>query len=142
MPLRAETMKFPVFYPVTREQRAETGSLETASSSGESTANLTTVASRVEDPTAMRSDQAINNDPVGGEGSKGADLIELHQAAVALDIRCEDRRELATNFGPVPALLTLPFTGRPAFCIAAPAPGPILIGCRPGNRVPGMSPMG
>src|SRR5262249_45387411 len=33
MPLRAETMKFSVFYPVTREQRAETGSLVTAFSS-------------------------------------------------------------------------------------------------------------
>ena len=34
-------MKFPVCYPVTREQRAETGSLETASSSEESGANQT-----------------------------------------------------------------------------------------------------
>jgi len=30
-------MKFPVFYPVTRELRAETSSLETPSSIGEST---------------------------------------------------------------------------------------------------------
>ena len=40
MPLRAETMKFSVFYPVTREQRAETGSLVTAFSSEESISNL------------------------------------------------------------------------------------------------------
>jgi hypothetical protein len=31
------------------------------------------VARRVEDPTAMRGDQAINDDPVGGEGAQGAD---------------------------------------------------------------------
>jgi hypothetical protein len=49
MPLRAETRKFPVFYPVTREQRAETGSLETASSGGESSANL---ASLIKEPLA------------------------------------------------------------------------------------------
>src|SRR6266478_2035319 len=43
-----------------------------------------TIASRVEDPTAMRGDESIDNDPVGREGTKGADLIEPHQAAVAL----------------------------------------------------------
>ncbi len=53
------------------------------------------VARGVEDPTAMRGDQAIDDDPIGGEGLKGADLISPHQAAVAFDIRCEDRRELS-----------------------------------------------
>ena len=57
------------------------------------------VARGVEDPTAMRGDQAIDDDPVGREGAKGADLISPHQAAVAFDIRCEDRREL--SFDPV-----------------------------------------
>ena len=57
------------------------------------------VARRVEDPTAMRGDQAIDDDPVRGEGAKGADLISPHETAVAFDIRCEDRREL--SFDPV-----------------------------------------
>ena len=52
------------------------------------------IASRVEDPTAMRGDQAIDDDPVSGEGAERADLIEPHQAAVALDIGGEDRGEL------------------------------------------------
>jgi len=50
------------------------------------------VARGVEDPTAMRGDQAIDDDPVGREGLKGADLISPHQAAVAFDIGCENRR--------------------------------------------------
>src|SRR5437879_1543373 len=54
-----------------------------------------TVARRVEDPTAMRGDQAIDDDPIRGEGPKGADLIEPHQAAVRLDIGCENRGELS-----------------------------------------------
>ncbi len=37
-----------------------------------------TVASRVENPTAMRGDQAIDNDPTGGESAESADLIEPH----------------------------------------------------------------
>ena len=53
-----------------------------------------TVTRRVEDPTAMRGDQAIDDDPVRGEGAKGADLIEPHQAAVAFDVGGEDRGEL------------------------------------------------
>ena len=36
------------------------------------------VARCIEDPTAMRGDQAIDYDPVGREGAKGADLIEPH----------------------------------------------------------------
>src|SRR5216684_647415 len=47
-----------------------------------------TVASRVEDPTTMRGYQPIDDDPIRGEGAKGADLIEPHQSAVAFDIRC------------------------------------------------------
>ena len=39
--------KFPVFYPVTREPRTETGSLVTPSSSGESAANLASSAGGV-----------------------------------------------------------------------------------------------
>jgi hypothetical protein len=54
-----------------------------------------TVASRVEDPTTMRGYQPINDDPVRGEGAKGAYLVTPHEAAVAFDIRCEDRRELS-----------------------------------------------
>jgi hypothetical protein len=53
------------------------------------------VARRVEDPTAMRGDQAIYDDPVGREGTEGADFILPHQAAIRLDIRCEDRRKLS-----------------------------------------------
>jgi hypothetical protein len=53
-----------------------------------------TVARGVEDPTAIRGDEPIDNYPVSRERAKGADLIEPHQAAVAFDIRCEDRREL------------------------------------------------
>ena len=43
----------------------------------------------------MRGDQPIDGDPVLGEGAEGADLIEPHQAAVALHIGCEDRGELS-----------------------------------------------
>jgi hypothetical protein len=53
-----------------------------------------TVTRRVEDPTTMRGDQVIDDDPVGSEEAKGADLISAHKAAVAFDIRCEDRRGL------------------------------------------------
>ena len=53
------------------------------------------VHSVAEDPTAMRGDQAIDDDPIRGEGAERADLIETHQAAVALDICCEDRGELS-----------------------------------------------
>ena len=54
-----------------------------------------TVARRVEDPTPMRGDQAIDYDPVSRERAKGTDLISVHQTAVALDIGGEDRRKLA-----------------------------------------------
>jgi hypothetical protein len=54
-----------------------------------------TIASRVEDPTAMRGDQAIYDDPVRGEGAERVDLILPHQSAVALDIGCE---EIAASF--------------------------------------------
>jgi len=57
------------------------------------------IASRVEDPTAIRGDQPIDDDPVRRESAEGADLISPHQAAIAFDIRCEDRREL--SFDPV-----------------------------------------
>jgi hypothetical protein len=49
----------------------------------------------VEDPTAMRRDQAIDDDPVRGKGAKRANFVEAHQSAVRLDIRCEDRGELS-----------------------------------------------
>src|SRR5215469_3295535 len=42
----------------------------------------------------MRGDQPINDDSVCCEGAKGADLISPHEAAVALHIGGEDRREL------------------------------------------------
>jgi hypothetical protein len=45
-----------------------------------------TAASRVKDPTTIRGDQGIDDGPIRGEGTKGADLILPHQAAVALDI--------------------------------------------------------
>jgi hypothetical protein len=54
-----------------------------------------TVASRVKDPTTMRGDQGIDDGPIRGEGTEGADLILPHQAAVALDIGGEDRGELS-----------------------------------------------
>ena len=53
-----------------------------------------TVARRVEDPTPMRGDQAIDYDPVSRERAEGAEFISAHQAAVALDVGCEDRRKL------------------------------------------------
>jgi hypothetical protein len=56
-----------------------------------------TIASRVKDPTVMRGDQVIDDDPVSGEGPKRADLIEPHQAAVALDVRRENCRELSLD---------------------------------------------
>jgi len=43
----------------------------------------------------MRGDQAIDDDPVSRARAKGADLIESHQAAVALHIGGEDRGELS-----------------------------------------------
>jgi hypothetical protein len=43
----------------------------------------------------MRSDQAIDDAPVGRERAKGAYLISPHETAVAFDIRCEYRRELS-----------------------------------------------
>jgi hypothetical protein len=33
------------------------------------------IASRVEDPTAMRGYKAIDDDPICGQGAKGADFI-------------------------------------------------------------------
>jgi hypothetical protein len=54
-----------------------------------------TVTRRVEDPTAMRGDQVIDDDPIRGEDAKGTDLISPHQATVALNICCEDRSELS-----------------------------------------------
>jgi hypothetical protein len=53
------------------------------------------IARRVEDPTAMRGDQAVDDDPVRGEGVKGADLISPHETAVAFDIGGEDRGKLS-----------------------------------------------
>jgi hypothetical protein len=53
------------------------------------------VASRVEDPASVRGDQAIDDDPVCGEGAEGADLISPHETAVAFDIGCEDRGKLS-----------------------------------------------
>src|SRR5436305_934327 len=73
------------------------GTLHSVHGTGEIGKNA--VACGVEDPTAMRGDQAIDDDPVGGEGAKGTDLISAHETAVAFDIRCEDRREL--SFDPV-----------------------------------------
>jgi hypothetical protein len=55
------------------------------------------VTRRVEDPTAMRGDQAIDNNPVDRERAECPDLIEPHQATVALDIRREDCRELSLD---------------------------------------------
>src|SRR6266404_6944100 len=52
------------------------------------------IASRGEDPTAMRGDQSIDDNPVRVKGSERADLIEPHKAAVALDICCKDRGEI------------------------------------------------
>jgi hypothetical protein len=54
-----------------------------------------TVPSRVEDPTAMGGDQAIDDHPIRGEGAKGADRISPHETAVAFDIGGEDRGELS-----------------------------------------------
>jgi hypothetical protein len=56
-----------------------------------------TVASRVEDPTAMRGDQGIDDGSVSVESAEGADLIEPHEAAVAFDIRGEDGDELPAD---------------------------------------------
>ena len=53
-----------------------------------------TVTSRVENPTAMRGDQAIDDNPVSCERSKGTDLIPTHEGAVAGDIGGENRGEL------------------------------------------------
>ena len=53
------------------------------------------IARRGEDPTAMRGDQRIGYGPVSVEGAKGADLIQPHQAAIALDIGRKDCRELS-----------------------------------------------
>ena len=53
------------------------------------------IPSRVEDPTPMSSDQPIDDDPIRGEGAKGADLISPHETAIALDIGGEDRSKLS-----------------------------------------------
>jgi hypothetical protein len=53
-----------------------------------------TVARGVEDPTPMSGNQPIDDDPIGRERAKGADLISAHQTAVALDVGGEDRSEL------------------------------------------------
>jgi len=53
-----------------------------------------TVARDVEDPTAMRGDQAIDDDPIRGEIAERSNFVESHQAAVRLDIGCEDCGEL------------------------------------------------
>jgi hypothetical protein len=47
-------LQFPVFFPVTREQRAETGSLETPPSSSESIANLPSLSSAATNPLSGR----------------------------------------------------------------------------------------
>jgi hypothetical protein len=43
----------------------------------------------------MRAYQTIDDDPVSREGAEGADLIQPHQAAIALHIGGEDRGELS-----------------------------------------------
>jgi hypothetical protein len=39
----------------------------------------------------MTGDAVIDDDPVGRERPEGTDLVEPHQAAVALDVGGEDR---------------------------------------------------
>src|SRR4051812_7959236 len=50
-----------------------------------------TLSQRVEDSTAMRGNQVIDDGSVTVEGPERADLISLHESAVAFDIGCEDR---------------------------------------------------
>jgi hypothetical protein len=54
-----------------------------------------TIASRAEDPAPMRGDQPISDDPICGERAKRANLVDAHEAAVALDIGGEDCGELS-----------------------------------------------
>jgi hypothetical protein len=63
------------------------------SSLGEVSQNA--VANRVENPTTMRSDQAINDDPVSRAGVKSTHLISPHQPTVARDIGGKNRGELS-----------------------------------------------
>ena len=42
----------------------------------------------------IRGNQAIDYDPVGRKCAESGDLIKPHQAAVALDVSCENRAEL------------------------------------------------
>jgi hypothetical protein len=52
------------------------------------------IACRVEDPTAMRSDQPIDDCPISREDAKRAHLVPAHEGAVASNIGGEDRGEL------------------------------------------------
>jgi hypothetical protein len=56
--LGRKSRQFPVFFPVRREPRAETGSLETAPSSKESAANLSSRGGQAETPCEGRGDNA------------------------------------------------------------------------------------
>ena len=53
------------------------------------------IARGVEDPTAMRGYEPIDDDSVGRECAKGADLIPAHESAVARNIGGENRGELS-----------------------------------------------
>jgi hypothetical protein len=52
------------------------------------------IARRADDVTPVLFNQRIGRCAVSGQGVQGADLIFLHQAAVAFDIGMEDRRKL------------------------------------------------
>ena len=56
----------------------------------------------------MRGDQAVDDDPVGGERPKGADFIPAHKGAVARDIGGENRGELPFDGMRFHALGTFP----------------------------------
>ena len=56
-----------------------------------------TVPSRIGDPASMLADQPVHDLPVSREGPQRPDLVQLHQARVALHVRCKYRGEVPLN---------------------------------------------
>jgi hypothetical protein len=53
------------------------------------------IARCIEDPASVRGDKGIDDGSVPVESAERADLISLHEAAIAFDIGCEDRGKLS-----------------------------------------------
>ena len=58
-----------------------------------------TVAGSVREAAPMPGDELVDKGPTGRQCRHGPFFIAMHESAVALDIRCEDRREAPFQLG-------------------------------------------